>query len=104
MRSNGDGTNETFPGLLALVAPAQTVGAVAANGDVLSFETMDEVMDRVVDKDGQVDYLSMNQRPIRSFKSLLRGLGGASITEVFELPSRSEQRRAGKGGGRACRS
>src|SRR3546814_17711330 len=44
-------------------------------------------MDRVVDKDGQVDYLSMNQRTIRSFKSLLRGLGGASINEVVELPS-----------------
>src|SRR3546814_14150698 len=59
MLINGDGTNETFPGLLALVAAAQSVAATGMTGDVLSFENMDEVMDRVVDKDGQVEYLSL---------------------------------------------
>lgn len=87
MLVNGDGTNETFPGLLALVAAGQTVAAVGVNGDALAFETMDEVMDRVIDKDGQVDYMMMHQRTIRSFKTLLRNLGGASINEVIELPS-----------------
>jgi hypothetical protein len=87
MLINGDGTNETFPGLLALVAAGQTVPAVGVNGDALSFETMDEMMDLVIDKDGQVDYLSMNRRTIRSWKALLRALGGASIGEVVELPS-----------------
>lgn len=87
MLINGDGTNETFPGLLALVAASQTVSATGGSGDALAFETIDEVMDRVVDKDGQVDYIAMNQRTIRSYKSLLRGLGGASINEVVELPS-----------------
>jgi hypothetical protein len=84
---NGDGTNETFPGLLALVAASQTVAATGGNGDALTFETMDEVMDLVIDKDGEVDYLAMHRRTIRSYKSLLRGLGGASINEVIELPS-----------------
>lgn len=87
MLINGDGTNETFPGLLALVAASQTVAADGTDGDALSFEVMDEVMDNVIDKDGQVDYLAMNQRTIRSWKALLRGLGGASINEVMELPS-----------------
>lgn len=87
MLINGDGTNETFPGLLALVAAGQEVAATAADGDALSFETMDATMDLVIDKDGQVDYLAMNQRTIRSWKSLLRALGGASINEVIELPS-----------------
>lgn len=87
MLINGDGTNETFPGLLALVAAGQTVPAAGGTGDPLSFETMDAVMDLVIDKDGQVDYLAMNQRTIRSWKALLRQLGGASINEVIELPS-----------------
>jgi hypothetical protein len=87
MLINGDGTNETFPGMLALCAAAQTVAAVGGNGDALSFATMDETMDLVIDKDGEVDYLAMNQRTIRSYKALLRALGGASINEVVELPS-----------------
>jgi hypothetical protein len=87
MLVNGDGTNETFPGLLSLCATGQTVAAVAANGDPLSFETMDEVADLVVDKDGDVDYFIMHKRTIRSFKALLRALGGAGINEVLELPS-----------------
>ena len=87
MLINGDGTNETFPGLLALTPVGQTVAAVGGNGDALTFEVMDATMDLVIDKDGQVDYLAMNQRTIRSWKSLLRGLGGASINEVIELPS-----------------
>jgi len=84
---NGDGTLETFPGLLALCAAAQTVPAVLTDGDALSFDVMDETADLVVDKDGDVDYFAMHKRTIRSFKALLRALGGAGINEVLELPS-----------------
>jgi hypothetical protein len=87
MLINGDGTNETFPGLLALVPVGQTVAATGGSGDALSFETMDETMDLVIDKDGDVDYFAMHRRTIRSFKALLRALGGAGINEVLELPS-----------------
>ena len=87
MLVNGDGTLETFPGIVSLCAAAQTVAAVAANGDALSFAVMDEVTDLVVDKDGDVDYFIMHKRTIRSFKALLRALGGAGINEVLELPS-----------------
>jgi hypothetical protein len=87
MLINGDGTNFTFPGILALVAASQTVAAAGANGDALSFAAMDEMMDLVVDKDGVVDYFVMHARTIRSFRELLRSLGGASIGDVVELPS-----------------
>jgi len=85
----GDGTNNTFSGLISLCVSGQTVGATGANGDALSFATMDEMLDLVVDKDGDVDYIAMHARTMRSFRALLRGLGGASIADVVELPSGS---------------
>lgn len=83
---NGDGTNFTFPGLLALCASAQIV-ATATNGSALSFALLDQMLDLILDKDGKVDYMSMHARTIRSFKALLRGLGGARIDDVLTLPS-----------------
>ena len=87
MLINGVGgvTNE-FPGLLSLVPAGQKV-ATAANGSNLSFGIIDELVDKVKDKDGQVDYLMMHSRTLRSFKALLRSLGGASILDVLKLPS-----------------
>jgi hypothetical protein len=86
MLINGDGTGDTFAGLLTLCAGSQILPA-AANGSAISFETLDALMDSVVDKDGEVDYFAMNARTIRSFNSLLRALGGASISDVITLPS-----------------
>ncbi|APL99117.1 putative major structural protein [Bordetella phage LK3] len=86
---NGTGTNNEFAGLLQLVASGQTL-TPQTNGQALSFEILDELMDRVVDKDGQVDYITMHARTLRSYKALLRNLGGASINEVVELPSGAE--------------
>lgn len=82
----GDGTAFQFPGLLALCAASQTA-ATGVNGGALSFAFMDEMMDLVVDKDGQVDYMAFPARTIRSYLALLRALGGASIGDVVELPS-----------------
>lgn len=84
---NGDGTSFTFPGMIALCAAGQTVGSTGTNGDALSFVTMDNTMDLVTDKDGAVDYITMHARTIRSYKALLRALGGAHISEVVQLPS-----------------
>lgn len=83
---NGDGSSNTIYGLLALVPSAQQV-APATNGSALSFAAMDECMDLVVDKDGEVDFILMNARTIRSYMALLRALGGAGIGEVVTLPS-----------------
>ena len=82
----GTGSTNQFAGLLSLCAASQKV-ATGTNGGVLSFAILDELLDLVVDKDGDVDYISMHARTIRSYKALLRTLGGASITEVVELPS-----------------
>ena len=89
MLVNGDGSSETFNGLLELLDTPQTVDA-GTDGEVLSFADMDEMLDLVTDKDGQVDYITMNARPLRSYMGLLRGLGGASINEVVMLPSGTE--------------
>lgn len=83
---NGDGTGNNITGLLTLCDSTQKT-TPSTNGDVLSFSGLDSLMDLVTDKDGTVDYLTMHARTIRSYKALLRTLGGASITEVIELPS-----------------
>lgn len=83
------GTNNEFDGLLALLQAGQTVDT-GTNGAALSFAFLDNMMDLVTDKDGQVDWLMMNARTIRSYKALLRALGGASINEVVTLPSGAE--------------
>jgi len=83
---NGDGANYTFPGLTVLCAAGQQVDTGAA-GSALTFEILDEVMDLVIDKDGEVDYLTMNQREIRSMNKLLRALGGTSAMDAIKLPS-----------------
>lgn len=89
MLVNGTGSSNQFSGLLTLLDSGQTVSA-GDNGDSLAFADMDEMLDNVTDKDGQVDYITMNARPLRSYMGLLRALGGASINEVVTLPSGAE--------------
>lgn len=86
---NGDGTSNSFSGLASLVPAGQTLTA-SANGAVLSFDLLDELLDMVTDKDGQVDYLLMSPREIRKYYALLRALGGATIGDVVTLPSGSQ--------------
>lgn len=83
---NGDGSSDTITGLLALVASGQTKTG-ATNGSALSYDLLDETIDKVTDKDGEVDYMMMNARTIRSYYALLRALGGAGIGETITLPS-----------------
>lgn len=86
---NGDGTGNTFTGLLGLVAAGQTIGANngAANGAALSFEDLDALIDLVTDKDGQVDYIMMHGRTRRKYLALLRALGGTSPGDIYTMPS-----------------
>lgn len=88
---NGDDSNANeFDGLIVLAAPGQTTTGETAGGDELAFAFLDEIMDLVTVKDGMVDYFSMHARTRRSYRSLLRALGGASVNEVVELPSGEE--------------
>lgn len=86
---NGTGAGNEFTGLISLCASGQKVNT-GVNGSALSFAILDELMDLVTDKDGQCDYITMHARTLRSYKALLRALGGASINEVVELPSGAE--------------
>lgn len=82
----GTGAGGEFTGLISLCAAGQKA-TTGVNGSNLSFGILDELLDLVVDKDGEVDYLAMPSRTLRSYFALLRGLGGASIGETVTLPS-----------------
>ncbi len=82
----GDGTANTFQGVQSLVAPGQTITA-GTDGAALTFELLDQLLDKVKDKDGQVDYIMSSASMRRKYLSLLRGLGGASINDTVRLPS-----------------
>ncbi len=95
MLINGLGSGDEFLGLLGLVDNSKKIyqdvagNGVTTDGGILTFEKLDELIDLVTDKDGQVDYLSMNARTLRTYLSLLRALGGASIGDVVTLPDGS---------------
>jgi hypothetical protein len=83
---NGSGASDEFNGLINLCASGQKA-TTATDGSNLSFTIMDEMLDLVTSKDGEVDYIAMHARTIRSYKTLLRALGGVTMQEVYELPS-----------------
>lgn len=89
MLINGTGVSDQFAGLL-LLTPAGQRAVTGTNGKALDFAVLDELIDLVVDKDGGVDYFMMHSRTIRSYYTLLRTLGGASVNEVVALPSGRE--------------
>lgn len=82
----GDGSSDSFEGLIAMCPGSQTL-ATGGNGEALSFERMDELLDAVVAKDGQVDFLMFHSRSVRKYKTLVRALGGVTADDVYELPS-----------------
>jgi hypothetical protein len=86
MLITGTGSGNEFDGLINLTPAGQMVDT-GANGQALSFEVMDEMLDNVIDKDGEVDYMVMPSRTIRSYKALLRTLGGTGAEDMYELPS-----------------
>jgi hypothetical protein len=83
---NGTGATGQFTGLTGLTAGGQHV-STGTDGGALSFAFLDELVDLVLDKDGEVDWITLPARTLRSYNALLRGLGGASINEVITLPS-----------------
>jgi hypothetical protein len=84
---NGDGTSHSFSGLLDLCAASQLIDSTTDNGQELSFGLMDEVIDLVVDKNRNVDYMLMSSRTRRLYRQLLRLQPGAGLNETMELPT-----------------
>lgn len=82
--ATGTGTSPQMYSLHSLCDSGQYV--TASEGRALSFALLDELMDLVKSKDGQVDFLLMPARTIRSYKTLLRALGGTAADWVVTLP------------------
>ena len=82
--ATGTGTAPDLNSLHSLCDPAQYTTASA--GQALSFALLDELLDLVTAKDGQVDFILMAPRTFRSYKALLRSLGGTAADWVVELP------------------
>jgi hypothetical protein len=89
---NGDITaiTDSFDGFIRLIPVGQKV-VTAVNGENLSFAILDQLIDLVTAKDGQVDFFMMSKRTIRAYFALLRALGGAGIGEVVTLPNGTQQ-------------
>lgn len=83
--ATGDGATPNMNSLHSLCDSSQYTTTSA--GQAISFELLDELLDLVKSKDGSVDWIQMPARTIRSFKTLLRALGGATVNDVLTLPS-----------------
>jgi hypothetical protein len=79
----GTAAGSTMNSLHSLVDSEQYTTASA--GQALSFALLDELLDLVKAKDGQVDFLLMPKRTRRAYLALLRSVGGASVNETVTL-------------------
>lgn len=71
-----DGNPPNMNSLHSLCDSSQFTTASA--GQALSFAGLDELLDLVKAKDGQVDWIMMPARTLRSYRNLVRGLGGTN--------------------------
>jgi len=83
--AQGSGVNPQLNSLHTLTDASQFTTASA--GQALSFALLDELLDLVKAKDGEVDFIAMPGRTLRSYKALVRGLGGINETMTFTMPN-----------------
>jgi len=81
--ATGTGISPELHSLHTLVDAGQYTAASA--GQALSFELLDEVLDLVKAKDGQVDWLMLPARTLRAYRTLVRALGGINETVAFDM-------------------
>lgn len=79
----GDGLAPNLNSLHTEVDASQYTTASA--GQALSFELLDELLDLVKAKDGEVDFIMLPGRTLRSYRTLVRALGGVNETIVFDM-------------------
>ena len=82
-RATGDATGANMNSLHTLCDATQYTTASA--GQALSFELLDELLDLVKAKDGQVDYIELPGRTLRAYRTLVRALGGVNETMAFDM-------------------
>jgi hypothetical protein len=56
-------------------------------GQALSLTLLDQLLDKVKSKDGEVDFIMMPARTIQSYKNLVRALGGVTETIIYTMPN-----------------
>ena len=81
--ATGAGTSTSLNSLHTLCDATQFTAASA--GQALSFALLDELLDLVKAKDGEVDFLMLPARTIRSYRSLVRALGGVNETVAYDM-------------------
>jgi hypothetical protein len=79
-----NGTAPNMNSMHSMIDATQVFGH--ATGEALSFQLLDELLDKVTSKDSKVDFIMMSPRTFRSYKTLLRALGGTPAEWVVELP------------------
>lgn len=85
--ATGTGTSPQMNSLHSLCDSSQyTTATGGTTSQALSFALLDELLDLVKAKDGQVDWLMMPARTLRSYRVLLRALGGVTADEVITFP------------------
>jgi len=83
--ATGDATGANMNSFHTLCDAGQYT--TASIGQAISFTLLDELLDLVKSKDGEVDFLQMPSRTIRSYKALVRSLGGINETMTFTMPN-----------------
>ena len=85
--ATGTGTSPQMNSLHSLCDSSQyTTATGGTTSQALSFALLDELLDLVKSKDGSVDWMMMPARTMRSYKVLLRALGGTAMDDVITLP------------------
>lgn len=82
--ATGTGSSPQMNSLHSMCSTSQYT--TAATTQVLSFALLDELLDLVKAKDGQVDFIMMPARTMRALKVLYRALGGVPMSEVVNMP------------------
>lgn len=85
----GDGVAPNLNSLDTLCDASQYTTASA--GQALSLDLLDELLDLVKAKDGEVDFIIMPSRTLRSYKALIRALGGVNETIVQTMPNGTQR-------------
>jgi len=81
--ATGTGVSPQLHSLHTLVDAGQYTTASA--GQALSFTLLDELLNLVKAKDGEVDWLMMPARTLRAYRALVRTLGGVNETIAFQM-------------------
>lgn len=83
--ATGDGIAPNMNSLHTLVDSEQYTTASA--GQAISFALLDELLDLVKAKDGEVDWIQLPGRTLRAYKALVRSLGGINEVMAFTMPN-----------------